>query len=77
MPKAIGLKEIERIFSVTDAMNISREALYIPLRCESPGRIALRADGKLEIVVDSDTSFEVWFAQLEARIRAIMDSPPE
>ena len=31
MLKAVGLTEIERIFAVTDALGISREALVIPL----------------------------------------------
>ena len=38
MLKTVGLTEIERIFAVTDALGISREALVIPLRAEHPGR---------------------------------------
>ena len=66
---------IERIFSVTDALGISREALVIPLRTEAPGRIALMKDGKLEIVVDRDGDFEDWLTRLEASIRSLMDLP--
>jgi hypothetical protein len=76
MLKAVTLKEIERIFSVTDALGISREALVIPLRTEAPGRINLIKDGKLEIVVDRDGDFEDWLTLLEPSIRALMD-PPE
>ena len=75
MIKAVGLKEIERIFSVTDALGISREALVIPLRTEAPGRLKLLGDGKLEIVVDRDAAFEEWLTSLEDRIRALMDLP--
>jgi hypothetical protein len=75
MLKAVTLKEIERIFSITDALGISREALVIPLRTESPSRINLIKDGKLEIVVDRDGDFEQWLTRLEPSIRALMDLP--
>jgi hypothetical protein len=75
MLKAVTLKEIERIFSVTDALGISREALVIPLRTETPGRINLMKDGKLEIVVDRDGDFEEWLTRLEPSIRSLMDLP--
>jgi len=75
MLKAVTLKEIERIFSITDALGISSEALVIPLRTEAPGRIALLKDGKLEIVVDRDADFEDWLTRLEASIRSSMELP--
>jgi hypothetical protein len=75
MLKAITLKEIEQIFSVTDELGISREALVIPLRTESPGRIALMKDGKLEIVVDRACDFDDWLTRLEPSIRSLMDLP--
>ncbi|MBF6560948.1 MAG: hypothetical protein IVW56_11710 [Candidatus Binataceae bacterium] len=75
MLKAVGLKEIEAIFSITDALGISREALVIPLRTEVPGRLKLLGDGKLEIVVDRDAAFDQWLTHLEDRIRALMDLP--
>lgn len=75
MLKAVALKEIERIFSITDALGISREALVIPLRTETPGRINLMKDGKLEIVVDRDGDFEEWLTRLEPSIRSLMDLP--
>jgi hypothetical protein len=75
MLKAVTLKEIERIFTITDALGISREALVIPLRTETPGRIALMKDGKLEIVVDRDGDFEGWLTRLEPAIRSLMELP--
>lgn len=73
MLKAITLKEIERIFTVTDAMGISREALVIPLRTETPGRLKMLPDGKLEIVVEKEGDFEDWLSRLEPEIRALMN----
>ena len=77
MLKAVTLKEIEKIFEVLDAMNISREAVVIPLRPEHPGRVSLMKDGKLEIVVERDGDFPQWVTTLESRIRELMDSAPE
>jgi hypothetical protein len=70
--KAITLKEIERIFEITDALSISREALVIPLRTDSPGRVRLIAGGKLEIVVDREADFDLWLNGLEGQLRPLI-----
>ena len=72
MLKQVTLKEIERIFAVIDPMNISREAVEIPLRTEHPGRVSILKNGKLEIVVERDGDFEDWIKGLEAQIRDLM-----
>jgi hypothetical protein len=72
MLKAVTIKEIERIFAVTDPMGISREAIVIPLRTEHPGRISIMKDGKLEIVVERDGDFEEWITTLGAEIELLM-----
>jgi hypothetical protein len=72
LAKAITLKEIELIFAITDAMSISREALVIPLRPDSPGRVRKLPGGKLEIVVDSDIDFSEWLNGLESRLRLLL-----
>ena len=73
MLKAVTLKEIEKIFAVIEPMGISREAVVIPLRTETPGRLSIEAGGKLEIVVDRDIEFDEWIKTLEGRIRDVMD----
>jgi len=77
MLKAVTLKEIERIFAVIDPMNISREAIVIPLRTEHPGRVSVMKDGKLEIVVERDGEFEEWIKTLERQIRQLMKPEPD
>ena len=72
MLKVVTLKEIERIFAVIDPMNISREAIVIPLRTEHPGRVSIMKDGKLEIVVERDGDFEEWIMKLGAEIERLM-----
>jgi hypothetical protein len=73
LPKALSLKEIEQIFTITDALGISREALVIPLRTETPGRMKIVSGGKLEIIVEREAEFADWLNGLEARIRALMN----
>jgi hypothetical protein len=77
MLKLVTLKEIERIFAVIDPMNISREAIVIPLRTEHPGRVSIMKDGKLEIVVERDGEFEEWITTLEGQIRELMKPEPD
>ena len=78
MLKAVGLAEIERIFVVTDALGISREALVIPLRTEHPGRVRKLSPARLEIVVESDADFNQWLSRLETEIRGVWPvSPPD
>jgi hypothetical protein len=73
LPKALSLREIEQIFTITDALGISREALVIPLRTETPGGMKIISGGKLEIIVERETEFADWLNGLEARIRALMN----
>ena len=64
--RAVTLQEIERIFEILDRHGLSREAVVIPLRPESPGRMGALANGKVEIVVDAERPFEEFLADLEA-----------
>lgn len=73
--KSVGLAEIERIFAITDAMGISREALVIPLRTASPGSVRKISGGRLEIVVERDAGFDEWLSGLETRIRQVWQAP--
>jgi hypothetical protein len=65
----VTIKEIERIFAVTDPLGISREALMIPLMPRTPGRVRRMPNGKLELVVDAQ-DFEGWLAGLPAALGA-------
>jgi len=65
----VTLREIERIFEVTDRLGIHREQIVIPLAARHPGRVRRMPNGKFEIVVDSAGSFDEWVAGLEAELR--------
>jgi hypothetical protein len=69
MLDAVGMSEINRIFEVTDALGIHREALVIPLGT-GRGRVRRLTSGKLEITVDADTPFDEWLRGLPDLIRA-------
>jgi hypothetical protein len=72
--KTLGLQEIERIFAVVEPLGISREAVFIPLKAMHPGEVKLRTDGRMEIVLDSESDFEEWLADLPARVRGLLES---
>ena len=70
MLEAVTMREIQRIFEVTDRMGIHREQVVIPLLPRHPGRVRRMPGGKLEIVVDSE-DFETWLAGLEDALRVL------
>ena len=70
MLEVVTMKEIDAIFSVTDALGIHREKLVIPLGPGTPGRVRRLPSGKLEIVVDAERPLEEWLKELPALIAA-------
>jgi hypothetical protein len=69
MLDAVGMAEINKIFAVTDALGIHREALVIPLGT-GKGRVRRLPSGKLEIVVDAETPIDEWLQGLPGLIKA-------
>ena len=51
MEDIIGMKDMEAIFSVTDALGIDREQVSVPLGKEDPGQVTCAPSGDVEIVV--------------------------
>ena len=70
MLDAVGMREIEKIFAVTDAMGVHREALVIPLGPASPGRVRKLPSGTLEITVEAARPLDEWLTELPALIAA-------
>ena len=69
--QGVQLSQIEQIFVILDRLEISREAVVIPLRPQGTGNVRTLQNGKLEIVVPADTPFEQWYASLEGTIRQL------
>ena len=66
---AVTMREIEAIFEILDRLGISREAVVIPLRPVHPGGIRTLPNGKVEIVVESETALAEWLPALERMLR--------
>jgi hypothetical protein len=66
--QAVTIREIQRIFEITDRLGIHRENVVIPLAPRHPGRVRRMPNGKFEIVVEAEGAFEDWLAVLEAEL---------
>lgn len=71
MPQGVQLAQIERIFAILDRLHISREAVVIPLKPQGTGSVKRLPDGKLELIVPADLSFDEWYASLEGAIKDV------
>ncbi len=65
---AVRPEQIIKILELTDAFNIHREAVTIPLSAEKGGSITLLPDGKLRIVCPEHTPFDQWLNQLRGQL---------
>ena len=74
MVEVVTQREIQRIFEVTDRLGIHREQIVIPLAPRHPGRVRSMPTGKIEIVVESEGSFEEWVSGLEAELQRVRGS---
>ena len=70
MLEVVTMKEIDAIFTVTDALGVHREALVIPLGPASPGRVRKLPSGKLEITVEAARPLDEWLTELPGLIAA-------
>jgi hypothetical protein len=68
--EAVGMKEIDAIFVVTDGLGIHREMLVIPLGPATPGRVRRLPSGKLEITVEAARPLDEWLKELPALLAA-------
>jgi hypothetical protein len=71
MLEVVTLREIQKIFELTDRLGIHRESLVIPLMPRHPGRLRRMANGKIEIVVESEDDLDTWLAGLEPELRKL------
>ena len=69
---AVSFQQISQILELTDQLNLSREAVEIPLSPESPGVVRRLANGKIEIVVDADQPFSEWLPTVSSKVEALM-----
>ena len=65
---AVRPEQVIKILELTDAFNIHREAVTIPLSAEKDGSVTLLADGKLRIVCPEHTRFDQWLTKLRGQL---------
>ena len=70
--QTVSFQHITQILELTDQLEISREAVEIPLSPESPGVVRRLSNGKIEIVVDADVPFEEWLQSVPQNIQSLM-----
>ena len=69
---AVSFQQISQILELTDELEISREAVEIPLSPESPGVVHRLTNGEIEIVVDAGVPFEEWLLTVTSKVQALM-----
>lgn len=65
--KPIGMREMNRVFSVTDELELSREALQVALLPEGEGDVRRLPSGKIEVVLP-EGDLEGWLPELRRRL---------
>jgi len=71
MPVAMGMKDMDAILSVTDALGIHREAVTVPLRRKDPGEVRAVAGGQVHIVAPESVEIEAWLPALRAELEKL------
>ena len=63
--KPIGMKEMNLIFSVTDEMDIHREAIEVPLFPKGKGCVRIIPNRKIEIVIPETIDLVDWLPKMK------------
>ena len=71
MARFITQADMEAIFSVTDVLGLSREAIKVPLQPKGEGSVERLASGTLRIVVP-DGPLDPWLPALRSRIEQLI-----
>jgi hypothetical protein len=67
----IGMDTMERIFEVVDDLELSREAIQVPLLPAGRGDVRALPNGRIEIVVPED-DLEAWLPELRRRLASLV-----
>lgn len=62
---------MNRLFEVTDALELSREAIQVPLVLEGEGKIQRLKNGKVEITLPDTDDLGPFLASLPERLRTL------
>ena len=67
----LSSEQVERIYRVTDAFELHRDWVIVPLNCAPEGREVMQPDGKIILRAPGRTAFVTWLAELPDRLRAL------
>lgn len=67
----LGPREIRRILGVTDAMQIHRESVSVPLATRGPGSVRVTESLRVEIVAPADADLDAWIEELPRALVAL------
>ena len=67
---AIHTDQVLKILQMTDSFNLHREAVFIPLRTEEKGSVAIQPDGRIRIVCQTE-QFTTWLEELRGELQRI------
>jgi hypothetical protein len=69
--RVIDQQIMNRLFEVTDDLEIDREALEVPLVMEGEGKVARTKRGKIEITLPDTDDLGPFLASLPERLRGL------
>lgn len=62
---------MNQLFEVTDALELSREAIQVPLVLEGEGKVQRLKNGKIEITLPDTDDLGLFLSSLRDRLRKI------
>lgn len=74
MPGAMQVltaEQVERVYRLTDALDLNRDWVVVPLAAHPSGLEMTLPDGKILIRPPAGPAFEPWFAGLRERLGAL------
>ncbi len=67
----IGMQEMNAVFEVTDALEISREAIQVELLPAGAGSVERLANGRVRIVLPAERALADWLPELRRRLESL------
>ena len=62
---------MNQVFEVTDPLELSREAIQVPLLLEGTGKVRRLKNGRIEITLPDTDNLEPFLASLPERLRTL------
>jgi len=67
----LSSEDLDRILSVTDALDLHRDWIFIPIDASPEGRETQQPDGKIIIHARARPCFEAWLRGLRGRLEGL------